>query len=58
MVLLDGNGRRPITAALSPDDPAYAGQARYTAGFPGVYDTVVLRLNEPGCDGAPLGSTK
>jgi len=36
---------RPITAALSPDDPAYAGQARYTAGFLRVYDTVVLRLN-------------
>jgi SAM-dependent methyltransferase len=36
---------RPITSALSPDDPAYAGQARYTAGFLRVYDTVVLRLN-------------
>jgi SAM-dependent methyltransferase len=36
---------RPITTDLSPDDPAYAGQARYTAGFLRVYDTVVLRLN-------------
>ena len=36
---------RPITTAISPDDPAYAGQARYTAGFLRVYDTVVLRLN-------------
>jgi SAM-dependent methyltransferase len=36
---------RPITTALSPDDPAYPGQARYTAGFLRVYDTVVLRLN-------------
>jgi SAM-dependent methyltransferase len=36
---------RPITTDLSPDDPAYAGQAHYTAGFLRVYDTVVLRFN-------------
>jgi SAM-dependent methyltransferase len=30
---------------LAPDDPAHAGQARYTVGFLRVYDTVVLRLN-------------
>jgi SAM-dependent methyltransferase len=36
---------RSIPTALSPDDPAYAGQARYTAGFLRVYDTVVLRFN-------------
>ena len=46
--MTDGSKRtygRPITTALSPDDPAYAGQARYTAGFLRVYDTVVLRFN-------------
>ncbi len=32
-------------AAISPEDPAYAGQARYTTGFLRVYDTVVLRFN-------------
>ena len=30
---------------LAPDDPAYAGQARYTVGFLRVYDTVALRFN-------------
>jgi SAM-dependent methyltransferase len=34
-----------FTRAISPDHPAYAGQARYTAGFLRVYDTVVLRVN-------------
>ena len=34
-----------MTTAISPDDPAYAGQALYTAGFLRVYDTVVLRFN-------------
>ena len=32
-------------AAIAPEDPAYAGQARYTTGFLRVYDTVVLRFN-------------
>ena len=40
-----GGYGRPIRTAISPDDPAYAGQARYTAGFLRVYDTVVLRFN-------------
>jgi ubiquinone/menaquinone biosynthesis C-methylase UbiE len=40
-----GTHGRPITAALSPDDPAYTGQARYTARFLRVYDTIVLRFN-------------
>lgn len=34
-----------MVAALSPDDPAYAGQRIYTAGFLRVYDAVVLRFN-------------
>ncbi len=34
-----------ITTTISPDDPAYAGQEVYTAGFLRVYDTVVLRFN-------------
>jgi hypothetical protein len=38
-------GKSQITTALSPDDPAYAGQALYMAGFLRVYDTVVLRFN-------------
>lgn len=31
--------------SISPGDPAYAGQARYTTGFLRFYDTVVLRFN-------------
>jgi SAM-dependent methyltransferase len=34
-----------VTTSLSPDDPAHAGQARYTPGFLRVYDTVVLQFN-------------
>lgn len=34
-----------MPTAISPGDPAYAGQAVYTAGFLRIYDLLVLRFN-------------
>ena len=53
---LTGVGRRTyprqVTSGLSPDDPAYAGQAPYTAGFLRVYDPMDCSYVKQGTSGA------